>query len=146
MNKLKYEYSLFTWGGFYNEKFLKLHKQKAGYHFFDSNEERDSFVVKLRKIEDDLDAKHLMVSKCEGYNARVETVLHRVVKFRDKEYHSKYSLGLCYPYNLAIFYFDNKWYPGFNDYPLGESFDYENNEIEIVQEWIVGAFDIKDED
>jgi|TARA_Y100000310_G_C20369064_1_gene662649 hypothetical protein len=145
MKDLKYEYLLFTWGGFYNKEHSKIHKEKAGYQFYDSKEERDAYVLKLKKIEQDLGAKHLMISKYEGYNVRIETVLHRVIKFRDKEYYSNYSLALAYPYDLAKGHLENKWYPGFNDYPLGEKFDYENNDIEIVQEWITGAFDINEE-
>ena len=35
---------------------------------------------------------------------------------------------------------ENKWYVGFNDYPMGGDFDYDNEEFEVIQEWISGAF------
>ena len=69
--------------------------------------------------------------------------MHRVIKYEGKEYYSKYELSPNYPYDAAKYHLENKWYPGFNDYPLGEDFDYEN--VETVQEWITGAFDITDE-
>ncbi len=48
----------------------------------------------------------------------------------------------CYPYSTVEYHIENKWYPGFNDYPLGEDFDYEKNKVEIIKEWVVGAFDL----
>jgi hypothetical protein len=43
---------------------------------------------------------------------------------------------------------DNKWYPGFNDYPFGygsETEDiYSSEDFIIIQEWVSGAFDLKD--
>lgn len=145
MENLKYEYMLSTWGGFYNEEYQALHKYEEGYHYFDSEEEREKYIQKLRCTEEDLDAKHLMISKSEGYNVRVNTVLHRVIKYQDKEYYSKYDIGCAYPYEHAKYHLEYKWYPGFNDYPLGEDFDYENNQVETIQEWITGAFDITKE-
>lgn len=143
-NKIKYEYLLHTWGGFYNEEYQLIHKEVEGYHYFNSKLERKSYINKLRAIEDELKAHSLVMTKSEGYNTRVSTILHRVIKWEDKEYYSKYELSPNYSYEIAKYHLENKWYPGFNDYPLGENFDYEN--VETVQEWITGAFDISDSD
>ena len=140
---MKYEYLLHTWGGFYNKYYQEKHGEVSGYHYFDSKEERDEYLEKLKKIEIELSAFHLVTILCEGYNTREVTTLHRVIKYEGKEYYSKYELSPNYPYDAAKYHLENKWYPGFNDYPLGEDFDYEN--VETVQEWITGAFDITDE-
>lgn len=142
---MKYEYLLHTWGGFYNKKFKNKHGEVEGYHYFNTKQERCDYLAKLRKIEKDLNAIYLVVEESEGYNTRTVPILHRVVKWENKKYYSKYELSPNYPYNVAKYHLENKWYPGFNDYPLGEDFDYENNKVEIVQEWITGAFDITDE-
>ena len=140
---MKYEYLLHTWGGFYNKYYQEKHGEVPGYHYFDSKEERDEYLEKLKKIEIELSAFHLVTILSEGYNTREVTTLHRVIKYEGKEYYSKYELSPNYPYDAAKYHLENKWYPGFNDYPLGEDFDYEN--VETVQEWITGAFDITDE-
>ena len=142
---MKYEYLLHTWGGFYNKKHQDKHKEVEGYHYFDTKQDRGDYLAKLRKIEKDLNVMCLVVHESEGYNTRTVTTLHRVVKWEGKEYYSKYELSPNYSYEAAKYHLENKWYPGFNDYPLGEDFDYENNEVETVQEWITGAFDITDE-
>ena len=38
---------------------------------------------------------------------------------------------------------EEKWYPGFNDYPLGEDFDYNSDGFEVIQEWITGGFNVE---
>jgi hypothetical protein len=35
----KYEYHLLTWGGFYNEEYLKIHNIQSGDYYFDTSEE-----------------------------------------------------------------------------------------------------------
>ena len=137
---MKYEYLLHTWGGFYNKEYQIKHKESQGLHFFETKEARNEYLEKLRKIEKDLNAIHLAVVKSEGYNCRIVTTLHRVIKFDEKEYYSKYEFSPNYPYNAAEYHLEYKWQPGFNDYPLGDDFDYENNKVEIIQEWITGAF------
>ena len=142
---MKYEYLLHTWGGFYNKEHQDKHGEVEGYHYFDTKQERNEYLAKLRKIEKDLNATYLVAEESEGYNTRTITTLHRVVKWEGKEYYSKYELSPNYPHDVAKYHLENKWYPGCNDYPLGKDFDYENNEVETVQEWITGAFDIADE-
>ncbi len=142
---MKYEYLLDTWGGFYNKEHQEKHGEKSGYHYFDTEAERSEYLEKLKAIEGKLNAIVLVTTLSEGYNTRTVTTLHRVIKWKGKEYYSCYELSPNYPYDAATYHLENKWYTGFNDYPLGEDFDYENNEIEVVQEWITGSFDITNE-
>ena len=140
MENLKYEYYVYTWGGFYNKEYSKIHKKESGGFWFDSEKERKVYIEELKSIEKDLSANYLMISLSEGYCCRIPTILHRVIEFENKRYYSKYDLGINYPLDVAQYHLENKWYCGFNDYPLGEDFDYENNEVIIVQEWITGAY------
>lgn len=133
----KYEYFLLTWGGFYNEE--HLHGFKEGNYWFDTLEERTEYINKLHKAEIKyLNARMLCISLNEGFNLRVETKLHRVIEFDNKKYYSEYSMGYGYPYDAAMYHMEYKWQPGFNNYPLGEEFDY--SKIIILQEWVSGSF------
>ena len=143
--KYKYLYLLHTWGGFYNKEHKDKHKETEGYYYFDTKEERSQYLEKLKDIEKELNAMRLMAKLTEGYNCGTITTLHRIIKFEGIEYYTKYELSPNYPYLAAKYHLENKWFLGFNDYPLGRDFDYENNKIEILQEWITGAFDASDE-
>jgi len=138
---MKYEYCLETWGGFYNPEHQLKHAEKEGRHYFESEEERKAYLTKLRGIEKELNAKQLVTNRFEGYNVRVETVLHRVIKYDGREIHTECKLSPNTTYSQALYHLKYKWYPGFNDCPLGEDFDYENAQFSIIQEWITGAFD-----
>jgi hypothetical protein len=140
---MKYEYLLHTWGGFYDNEYQ--HSEKSGYHYFDTEKERSDYLNILKALEEKLSARHLVTTLSEGYNTRTITILHRVIKWEGEEYYSNYEMSPNYPYDVAKYHLENKWYPGFNDYPLGEKFDYDNNEVETIQEWITGAFDIANE-
>lgn len=144
--ELKYQYCLQTWGGFYNEEHLSVHNEKEGYHYFDTAEERQLFIDKLRSIENQLNATVLMTELSEGYCCDVMVKIHRVVEWEGKRYYSERDMMVNYPFSAAKYHLENKWYPGFNDYPLGEDFDYEKNEVKIIQEWITGAFSDLNED
>lgn len=136
---LKYQYHLCTWGGFYNEEYQKIHNEKSGDHWFDSSNERESYIKKLKDIEEKLGARHLALNTSEGYCCNITTKLHRVVEFENKRYYSENDLGINFPFNAAKYILEWKWTCGFNDYPLGEDFDYDNNPPKIIQEWITGA-------
>lgn len=56
-----------------------------------------------------------------------------------KRYYSTYEFGAGYEFSVAKYHMTYKWYPGFNDYPLGEEHDYNANPVIIVGEWITGA-------
>ena len=139
-NKLKYEYHLLTWGGFYSEEYSKIHNKPEGDFWFDTPEERQKFLDELREVEKDLNARRLAVQLTEGYCCRIRTVLHRVVEWDGERYYSQYDMGINYPFSAAKYHMEEKWRPGFNDYPLGEDFDYYKNNVTIIQEWITGAF------
>ena len=133
----KYEYHLFTWGGFYNDEYFKIHQKPKGDFWFNTPEERQVFIEELEEIEKQLGAHHLAMTKSEGYCCRIRTVLHRVVEYEGKRYYSEYDMGINYPIGTAKFHLEYKWYPGFNDYPLGEDFDY--SKVKVIQEWVTGA-------
>ena len=138
-NQPKYEYHLYTWGGFYNEEYLKVHNKPEGNFWFNTAEERQQFIDELKEIEKKLNARSLAMTLSEGYCCRIPTVLHRVVEWEGKRYYSNHNMGMNYPMNEAKYHLEWKWTCGFNDYPLGEDFDYENNEPKVIQEWITGA-------
>lgn len=141
---MKYEYLLHTWGGFYNKEHQGKHKEVDGYHYFDTEKERSEYIDILKTLERKLGAKYLVTNLSEGYNTRTVTTLHRVIKWEGKEYYSSYEMSPNYPYDVAKYHLENKWYAGHNDYPLGKDFDYEKNEVETMQEWITGSFDVTD--
>lgn len=72
MDKMKYEYLVYTWGGFYNEEHAIKHGLKSGNHFFDTAEERLKYINQLKEIEIDLNARHLVYTTTEGYNCRIQ--------------------------------------------------------------------------
>lgn len=146
MENMKYQYHVQTWGGFYNEEHQKIHGHKPGDFVFDTKKERNNYVHELRQIEEKLGARHLATTMTEGFNCNVRTTLHRISKFEDKVVHDTYDMGVNYPYGAASYHMEWKWYPGFNHYPFGEDFDYRKNKVEILQEWVTGAFDQKGED
>lgn len=137
--KPKYEYHVHTWGGFYNKEHKDIHKKESGDFWFNTKEERQSFIDELRTIEKQLNARHLAMTLSEGYCCRIHTVLHRVVEWQGKQYYSSYDMGINYPFGAAKFHLEWKWTCGFNDYPLGEEFDYHKNKPIVIQEWITGA-------
>ena len=139
---MKYEYLLHTWGGFYNENNKIIHKKEAGYFWFYSKEERSEYINELKSFKEQLDEfAGLMLEVDEGYHLRTMVTLHRVIKYKDVEYYSNRDMYYGCSYKSAIYKLENSWYPGFNDYPLGEDFVY-YDDVETVQEWITGAFSL----
>lgn len=146
MNKLKYEYYLYTWGGFYNQQYKDIHQEEPKAKWFNTLEKRSEYINKLKKIEEELQAKHLCIITCEGYFTRTPVILHRVSKYKNKIVKTTNELWPDTSYDGAKYILQWKWYPGCNDYPFGEDFDYENNKkFEIIQEWIEGCFDLKED-
>jgi hypothetical protein len=137
MNDLKYEYHLFTWGGFYNEGYLKIHKKPQGDFWFNTEKDRNKFLDELKDIEIELNARCLAFTVSEGYCCRINTVLHRVIEFNRERFYSSCDMGINYEFSAAKYHLEWKWTPGFNDYPLGGDFDY--SKVKIIQEWITGA-------
>ncbi len=135
----KYEYGVYLWGGFFNEEYQPLHGFEEGNYYFDTAEEREKFISELKDISQKHNAKYLMTHEFEGCSCRVPCILHRVTKFEGKEVYSTYDLFNCTSLDIAEYHLENKWFPGCNDNPFGEDFDYDNSDIE-VHEWITGAF------
>lgn len=140
----RYQYHVQTWGGFYNEDHKKTHGLEPGDYLFGTKGARDVFVNHRRQLEQKLNAKSLMVVMTEGFHCDVRTTLHRVVEYRGQQHYSTSDMGVNYPLPVAKYHLENKWYPGFNDYPLGEDFDYSSEEVITVKEWITGAFDLEE--
>ncbi len=140
MKNLKYEYSLKTWGGFYNEYHKAIHKEEEGDHYFSTEVERDEYLKKLKKISGSEISKTLVSNKDEGYHVRDLPTAHRVIRIDGKEYYSSRSGFSSHTLDNMVYMLEHTWTTGFNDYPLGEDFDYDNADIEIVQEWITGSF------
>lgn len=143
MEAPKYQYHVLTWGGFYNERYKEIHGLEGGNYFFDTEEERTEFIKNRRKVADLLSANYLMISTSEGFCCDIETIIHRVIEVDGVQYYSQRSMGVNYPFSAAKYFLENRWYPGFNDYPVGEDYDY--SDVKIVKEWVTGA-DIIEED
>ena len=143
IEKIKYKYALLVWGGFYNEEHLRRHQETEGYYYFDTKEEREEYLNKLISISKKINVEYLTYEKNEGYCCRKIPVVHRVIKFKGNEYYTSASMLHGCSYDQAKYYLECKWRLGFNDYPLGYDFDYDSGGIEIVQEWITGAFTVK---
>ena len=144
---MKYQYRLYTWGGFYNSCYQDIHNQEEGFHYFETWGDRENYINNLKSLEKELGAFHLMIDVSEGYDEAFEiTTLHRVVRFGGVDYYSTNQIPNVSSYELAVFIMEDKWYPGHNDYPLGENFDYSyQSSYEIVQEWITGSFTVEKE-
>jgi hypothetical protein len=131
---LKYEYHLFTWGGFYNEEYFKIHKKPRGDFWFDSSEKRQEFINELRDIENKLNAYSLAMTLSEGYCCRTRTIVHRVFEYNGKTYYQTYDLGINYEFAPAKYFIEYKW--GFEDEKNQEIND---NEVKVIKSWITGA-------
>lgn len=137
MEQPKYEYHVRTWGGFYNEEYQSVHKKESGDFWFDTIEARRAYIDELRQIEQTMNARHLALTTTEGFCCRIRTVCHRVIEFDGKQYYTTSDLGVNCSFSVAEYWMSDKWYPGFNDEPLGEDFDY--TKVKVVAEWITGA-------
>ena len=141
---LKFEYYLKIWGGFFNDNWKAIHKREEGEFWFDTRDERDQFVRELRVIELTLGKEYrgaLAMTTSEGLFSRVPVKCHRVCEYMGKQYYSEYTLSPNTLFSEASYWIEHKWYPGFNDYPLGEEFKHYGN-VTILVEWVTGAFDI----
>jgi len=136
----EYHYNVLVWGGFFNKEYRKIHGYQDGNYRFKSIEERTKFINTLESIEFNLGAKYLMTSLSEGFNCFKSVHIHRICKYKDKTLHTKRNMGVNYPFDSAQYFLENKWYPGFNDYPFGEDFDYEDPDFIVIDEWVTGSF------
>jgi len=137
---IKYEYYVHVWGGFFNDHNKIIHGVDNGPYWFDEESDRQLFLDKLFKLKDQLIKQYnrldliIATKKEEGYHTRDFPKLHRVCRYKGKEYYSEYS--------TLEYHMEWKWYPGLNDYvieeELNESIDYDD--VEIISEWISGSF------
>ena len=101
----KYEFSLFTWGGFYNDEYKAIHKFEEGLFFFDSDEERTVYLNKLIKIENELKANHLVYKKQEGRHVRYITVVKVKFIYNKISYDIEHSFKNAYDDINAVYMF-----------------------------------------
>lgn len=140
----KYEYFFHVWGGFFNDHNKEIHGYEEGTQYFDDQHTRDLVLQNMEKARVNLDTRDaILVYKIdEGYHVRKLPACHRVVEYKGKRYYSTYKWHWPESADTLWFCMENKWYPGFNDHvveeELGHEVDYNN--VEIVQEWITGAF------
>jgi hypothetical protein len=140
----KYQYRLHTWGGFYNAEFKIIHGLEEGDYYFNTFEAREKFIDERRAISDELNATQLVLSTWEGFACNVNTVLHRVSEYLgERVYTTDVIANVEYTLEDAKHRLEHKWYPGFNDYPFGETFDYTDKRFKVLQEWVTGAFTTK---
>lgn len=150
MTTPKYEYALYTWGGFYNDHNVAIHgfKPEKSQIYFDTKENRTEYLNLLenaKKLVTNLGSTdaYLATDLSEGYTVRDTPVMHRIVKYKNKEYYSSNKWS-WHEDDISVlqYHMTYKWYPGFNDdiieQSLNEEIDY--NKVEIVQEWITGSF------
>lgn len=136
---MDYEYCLYTWGGFYNEEYWCKHQQSPGAHYFKTAEDRDRYENSLRSIESEMSAYSLMTVKWEGRDARFPITCHRTIRVNGFEITTHYDVAPIRTLEGAVYILEHKWYPGVNDEPFGEDFDYST--VKIVNEWVTGPFD-----
>lgn len=101
----KYEYMLHTWGGFYNPEYASIHGRSAGYYFFDTKEELDSYLSELKTIEEKLKAFSLATSIEEGRHVRYRTIATMKMIYKGKPYDYTHDFGYAYPVEAAHFMF-----------------------------------------
>jgi hypothetical protein len=141
---MKYQYALYTWGGFYNDNYRALHRESKGLHLFDSNSERSNYLSYLKILEEEHGYKYLAHNNWEGYDCATTPVLHRVSSFNGEEVYTHYDMNMQFDYESCKYHL-NKWYPSHNDYPFGEGFDYNQRGFKIVKEWVTGSFEFEGE-
>lgn len=138
MKELKFEYYCSLWGGFFNDNNKKIHGFKEGAYYFDTIKERNDFIIELESFIPQLDSLATLARDlAEGFNVRKRAAAYRIIKYKGKFHYSEYKWSFANASASVIMYhMENKWYPGFNDYPLGENFDY--SKVEIIEEGIKG--------
>jgi len=143
----KYEYYLYTWGGFYNDDNKKVHGFEPcedGF-YFDTKEERDFYLQTLQDACSKLgtDDACLVNQIAEGCSVRIKPCIHRVSEYKGERVHSICLWSWPQDVRVLRYHLEYKWYLGFNDYPFGEDVDY--RDVKVIDEWITGAFDAIDE-
>jgi hypothetical protein len=79
--RMKYEYMLHTWGGFYNKEHQEKHGYREGYFWFDTKEAREAYISELKEVEQRLKAFCLAMSTEEGEHVRYRTIAKMVFTY-----------------------------------------------------------------
>ena len=103
----KEEYMVHIWGGAWNknanpsiEKDLGI---KEGYHYFDTEKEKNKFLKHLRKPK--YRNQGLMIIEKHGVMTHKRTVFVGTFKYKDKEFVIHYDFGYEFEEERAIFMF-----------------------------------------
>lgn len=143
----EYFYHVEFWGGFFNEEYK--HGIKNGCYWFRTQSARTRYINKLKKVEQEIDARHLAIHLAEGCHLTEKPALHRVLEWKGKQYHLSYEMFYGFEHSTCTYHMTWKWTPGFNCYIPGheikEDIDYEN-EVKEIASWITGSFEHKDEE
>jgi hypothetical protein len=105
-----YEYMLHTWGGFYNKEFQEKHGYKSGYFWFDTEEEREAYILKLKEAEEKYNARVLAISRVEGTHTRFKTIGMIIFTYQGKEYPYEHDFGYMFPFDWAEREFTGGYY------------------------------------
>ena len=106
MTKQK-EWMIHVWGGAWNydanPSIEKDYGIKEGYHYFNTEEEKDKFLEIINKPE--YSDQGLARDIKYGYMSHKRTIFVGIFKYKDKEFVLHYDLGYEYEEESAIFYF-----------------------------------------
>ena len=106
MTKQK-EWMIHVWGGAWNHdanpSIEKDYGIKEGYHYFNTEEEKNKFLEIINKQE--YSDQGLMRDIKNGYMSHKRTIFVGTFKYEDKEFVLHYDLGYEYEDESAIFYF-----------------------------------------
>ena len=98
---MKHEYILHTWGGFYNKEHQAKHGLEEGYLFFDTPEERECHLKKLKKLEKKYDAHALAVRMTDGEHVRFKTIARMTLVYNGISLYYEMDFGYAYPVESA---------------------------------------------
>lgn len=143
------KYMLHAWGGMFNSVNIASTGMIDEYHgttLFSTKDDREHVRTLLsRNYENSKELfpnnrTGLMFEENEGYSLSPKKVAHRVSKYKEEIVETTRDLPLDWTYDECIYYMQDKWSPGHNDYPFGERFDYDNDDFEVLEEWVEGSF------
>lgn len=134
--KAKYEYLLHCWGGFWNSHNAEVHKEPDfKFKWFDSKEERDAEMTRLREIKDShgeflvsqgkFNDSCIVMATREGYLTRHEHIIQSIIQLPDGEIitiENNLGYGFWSDEELGVIgdganYFKEWKYEGMNDIP-----------------------------
>ena len=106
---MKKEYMVHIWGGAWNsdanpsiEKDLGI---KEGYHYFNTEEEKNEFCKHLRNPK--YYKQGLMIDEKYGVMSHKRTIFVGIFEYQDKEFIIHYDFGYEYEEKRAIFMFED---------------------------------------